>query len=66
MPSFDYCGFVVGEKQDEAILYGKAAGILAGQPFFQRIFEYLGCTVEWKLRDGDCMWWWWWWWRRRG
>lgn len=26
MPSFDYCGFVVGEKQDEAILYGKAAG----------------------------------------
>lgn len=26
MPSLDYCGFVVGEKQDEAILYGKAAG----------------------------------------
>lgn len=26
MPSFDYCGFVVGDKQDEAILYGKAAG----------------------------------------
>jgi nicotinate-nucleotide pyrophosphorylase len=27
-------------------------GILAGVPFFTKIFEHLGCTVEWKLAEG--------------
>jgi len=51
-PSFDVCGFIVGDKPDEAILLGKSRGILAGVPFFTRIFEYLGCTVEWRLTEG--------------
>jgi len=52
-PSFDFVGFIVGEKDERAVLLGKAEGILAGVPFFTKIFEYLHCTVEWKLKEGD-------------
>jgi nicotinate-nucleotide pyrophosphorylase (carboxylating) len=31
---------------------GKESGILAGCPFFEEIFKYLGCTVEWKITEG--------------
>ncbi|GAA5984042.1 hypothetical protein JCM10908_006024 [Rhodotorula pacifica] len=52
-PSFDYGGFVVGEGQEEATLWGKSEGILAGVPFVDEIFAQLGCTVEWFLQEGD-------------
>lgn len=51
VPSIDIGGFVVGEQDEEAYLYGKSAGVLAGVPFFNAVFEYLGCTVEWKLPE---------------
>jgi len=53
MPSLDYCGFIVGDKLDEAVLLGKAKGIIAGVPFFNKIFESLNCKVIWKLNEGD-------------
>ncbi|EMR08808.1 nicotinate-nucleotide diphosphorylase (carboxylating) [Pneumocystis murina B123] len=53
IPSMDYGGFVVGEKQESAILFGKSQGILAGVPFFNEIFEQLECRVEWFLEEGE-------------
>jgi len=53
IPSYDYGGFVVGEKLEEAILFGKANGVLCGVPFVNKIFELLGCTVQWNLKEGD-------------
>eukprot|EP01098_Paradermamoeba_levis_P012817 TRINITY_DN5695_c0_g1_i1.p1 TRINITY_DN5695_c0_g1~~TRINITY_DN5695_c0_g1_i1.p1 ORF type:complete len:305 (-),score=92.87 TRINITY_DN5695_c0_g1_i1:52-966(-) len=53
IPSFDFGGFVVGEKPERAILYCKATGVLAGVPFFEEIFTQLNCTVEWKLPEGS-------------
>jgi nicotinate-nucleotide pyrophosphorylase (carboxylating) len=52
-PSFDWAGFVVGEEEQEAFLLGKSEGILAGVPFFNEIFEYVGCSVEWLIQEGD-------------
>ncbi|KAG4304349.1 hypothetical protein PORY_002324 [Pneumocystis oryctolagi] len=54
LPHFDYGGFVVGEKQEKAVLYGKSEGILAGVPFFEEIFKQLGCRcIEWRLEEGE-------------
>ncbi|ODQ50728.1 nicotinate-nucleotide diphosphorylase [Saitoella complicata NRRL Y-17804] len=51
-PSFDYGGFVVGEDEKTATLYGKSEGVLAGRPFFDEVFTQLGCTVTWHLDEG--------------
>lgn len=45
LPGFDVGGYVVGSKEETAILYGKNDGVLAGRPFFERIFAVLGCKV---------------------
>lgn len=50
-PSFDYGGFVVGEAQETALLLCKSKGTLAGVPFFNAVFEELGCSVEWKYPE---------------
>ncbi|XP_068747113.1 nicotinate-nucleotide pyrophosphorylase [carboxylating]-like isoform X1 [Montipora capricornis] len=52
-PSFDYGGFVVGETEETAILLCKSRGVLAGIPFFDAIFEELGCKVEWLFPEGE-------------
>jgi len=52
-PSFDYGGFVVGDAERSATLYGKSKGILAGVPFFDEIFSQAGCTVTWHLSEGS-------------
>jgi len=52
IPSFDYAGAVVGEKPEEALLLGKAKGVLAGVPFFDAVFKELGCSVEWLVEEG--------------
>lgn len=53
MPSFDYGGYVVGEKEDVAFLWGKTKGIVAGRPFVDEIFKQVGCTVEWLIDEGQ-------------
>jgi nicotinate-nucleotide pyrophosphorylase (carboxylating) len=40
------------EKPEEAWLFGKTSGVLAGVPFFQAVFDELGCTVEWLAEEG--------------
>lgn len=52
-PSCDYAGFVVGETQRKATLWGKSAGMIAGRPFFDEVFSQCGCTVEWHAKEGD-------------
>jgi len=47
VPVFDYGGFVVGETEQVAILYGKTKGVLAGVPFFEEVFRQCKCRVEW-------------------
>jgi len=53
IPSFDYGGAVVGDKPEQAVLLGKAKGVLAGVPFFNAIFEELGCSVTWNAKEGE-------------
>lgn len=52
-PSFDYGGYVVGEVDRAAILWGKSPGILAGVPFFDEVFRQCGCQVEWHAKEGS-------------
>jgi len=52
IPSFDYSGYVVGDTQEQAILYGKSEGVIAGVPFFEMVFEEVGCQVEWLEDEG--------------
>uniref|UniRef100_A0A6B2LCS2 Nicotinate-nucleotide pyrophosphorylase [carboxylating] n=1 Tax=Arcella intermedia TaxID=1963864 RepID=A0A6B2LCS2_9EUKA len=52
VPSFDYGGFVVGDKVEKAEILCKARGVLCGVPFARRVFEYLGCRVEWLVEEG--------------
>ena len=53
IPSFDIGGFVVGDKPSKATLFGKSNAILAGKPFFTRIFNLLDCSVEWLKEEGS-------------
>jgi len=53
VPSFDYGGFVVGDKVERAEILCKADGVLCGVPFVDRIFQTLGCKVEWHFQEGD-------------
>ncbi|XP_006813518.1 nicotinate-nucleotide pyrophosphorylase [carboxylating]-like [Saccoglossus kowalevskii] len=54
-PSFDYSGFVVGERQESAVLLCKSPGVLAGVPFFTAIFEELDCNIEWLVEEGSLL-----------
>ena len=55
IPSFDYGGYVVGTGQREAVLLCKSPGILCGVPFFNAVFEELGCGVEWFYSEGNVL-----------
>ncbi|KAI6035095.1 Quinolinate phosphoribosyl transferase [Pisolithus orientalis] len=54
-PAFDYGGYVVGEAERIAFLFGKGKqlAVLAGCPFVTEIFHQLGCQVEWHMKEGD-------------
>ncbi|KAG9239504.1 Quinolinate phosphoribosyl transferase [Amylocarpus encephaloides] len=52
-PSFDYGGFVVGDSEHTATLFGKSKGVLAGVPFFDEIFLQADCTVKWHVKEGE-------------
>ncbi|KAL3856750.1 hypothetical protein ACJMK2_011473 [Sinanodonta woodiana] len=51
-PSFDYGGFVVGEREETAVLLMKSFGVLAGRPFFDAVFKELECRVDWFENEG--------------
>ncbi|KAG9317477.1 Quinolinate phosphoribosyl transferase [Chiua virens] len=54
-PSFDFAGYVVGEAEREAFLWGKGnqTAVLAGVPFFTEIFRQLECQIEWHMQEGE-------------
>jgi len=54
-PSFDWGGYIVGDTPREAYLFGKGKtpAILAGVPFFDEVFAYLDCQVEWHMKEGE-------------
>ena len=52
-PSFDYGGFVVGSKQEEAVLLAKSSGILAGVPFVNAVMGKLDCSISWLITEGE-------------
>ncbi|CAH1800490.1 unnamed protein product [Owenia fusiformis] len=54
-PSFDYGGFVIGDKIETAVLLCKSPGVLAGVPFFDAIFHELGCEIEWLHKEGTSL-----------
>lgn len=56
IPSFDYGGFVVGDKEDQATLLCKSPGVLAGVPYVNAIFNLLECKVEWLEEEGGEFW----------
>eukprot|EP01027_Heterolobosea_sp_BB2_P005556 GEZU01008481.1.p1 GENE.GEZU01008481.1~~GEZU01008481.1.p1 ORF type:complete len:299 (-),score=62.07 GEZU01008481.1:167-1063(-) len=51
--SFDIGGAVVGDKPEKAVLLAKSDLVLAGKPFFNEVFEQLGCAVEWLVEEGE-------------
>lgn len=51
-PSFDFAGFVVGEKEESAVILIKSPGVLAGCPFVDAVFKELDCKVEWLEKEG--------------
>lgn len=51
-PNFDYGGFVVGEKEEKAVILCKSPGVLAGTPFVDAIFSELNCKTEWFVQEG--------------
>lgn len=55
MPSFDVGGLVVGTEEKTAKLLMKSSGVFAGKAFFERVFEIVGCKVEWQeaATEGD-------------
>jgi len=55
VPSFDIGGLVVGDKQEEAHLFAKSPGTLAGVPFFNAVFKDLGCEVTWHFPEGTVL-----------
>jgi nicotinate-nucleotide pyrophosphorylase (carboxylating) len=54
-PAFDIGGYVVGESQETAVLLAKTKTVLVGLPFFDAVFEELGCTVEWLRTEGEVL-----------
>jgi nicotinate-nucleotide pyrophosphorylase (carboxylating) len=54
-PSFDYGGYVVGESERTATLWGKSDGVIAGRPFFDEVFTQCGCTVTWHAEEGSAV-----------
>lgn len=55
IPSFDYGAAVVGSRQNQAHLYCKSPGVLAGIPFVNQILtKRMDCSIEWLVKEGTC------------
>lgn len=52
-PSFDYGGFVVGDKKKKAHLLCKQDGTLCGVPFVNEIIDKCGLTIQWNFKEGS-------------
>ena len=54
-PNFDYGGYVVGDREETAVLLCKSPGILCGIPFFEAIFRELNCNINWLYKEGTLL-----------
>lgn len=52
IPSFDYAGLVVGDREEEAAIICKSPGVLCGVPFVESVFRLLDCRVSWLCEEG--------------
>ena len=55
IPSFDFGGYVVGEREETAVLLCKSPGILCGIPFVEAIFQELNCQINWLYPEGTLL-----------
>ena len=54
VPTFDVGGYVVGDDPKTATLYCKTEGsVLAAVPYFNAVFDELGCKVKWYVDEGQ-------------
>ena len=51
--SLDVGGALVGSAPSTCHLLCKSPGVLAGVPFVNHVFDYLGCTIAWADKEGD-------------
>jgi nicotinate-nucleotide pyrophosphorylase (carboxylating) len=52
-PTTDIGGFVVGEKNEKALLFCKSSGVLAGIPYAQAILDHFSLQAEWLYEEGQ-------------
>lgn len=52
VPSFDFGGYVVGNKIKHATLFCKQKGIISGIPFVNEVFKQCDVTVNWLFDEG--------------
>ncbi|CAD6502653.1 BgTH12-05243 [Blumeria graminis f. sp. triticale] len=52
-PTFDYSGFVIGNEKKTSTLSIKSSCVLAGVPFFDKVFSLADCEVKWMFKEGD-------------
>ena len=55
IPSFDYSAAVVGNTLEQANLYNKSPGVLAGIPFVNMVMELVNCKIEWHVEEGTVL-----------
>ncbi|EGW35181.1 nicotinate-nucleotide pyrophosphorylase [Spathaspora passalidarum NRRL Y-27907] len=53
VPSFDFGGFVVGDKPETGSLYMKAPGLICGIPFAAEVFHQTQLKVTWHHHEGE-------------
>ncbi|RLV92542.1 Nicotinate-nucleotide pyrophosphorylase carboxylating [Spathaspora sp. JA1] len=53
VPSFDFGGFVVGDKQETGSLYIKSPGLICGIPFANEVFHQTQLKVTWYHHEGE-------------
>lgn len=53
VPSFDFGGYVVGNKAETASLYMKQEGLICGVPFASEVFKECKLQVEWVRKEGE-------------
>ncbi|KAM9305063.1 nicotinate-nucleotide pyrophosphorylase [carboxylating] [Gastrophryne carolinensis] len=55
-PGLDIAGWAAArgaQSPQEAVLFCKSPGVLAGARFFQAVCEEAGCSVEWQRQEGE-------------
>lgn len=52
VPSFDFGGFVVGDKPETASLYVKQPGVISGVPFAAEVFAQCQLQCQWHFVEG--------------